>query len=266
MGMRYNPPPNWPQPPAGWQPPPGWAPDPAWGPAPPGWQLWIAAPGFAGTPHAAPQNNGTAMVAVAAATCGLAGFVPPLWASRQRPEDAPFRRRMYLVAGALFGLMVVGVSLIALAEEDASGSPTGPLSDLAGAILLVNLVVAVTVAVLVRKTGADPLLPGVAEGLARRRLREQYRQLATSDPALAHSLGVGRPDLPRNLDDGGLLDLNAIPPDSLGSLAGLSADEVDRVVDARQRLGRFTSIDELAVYAELPDTTVVRLRECAVFL
>lgn len=39
--MRYDPPPNWPQPPAGWTPPPGWEPDPDWGPAPPGWQVWV---------------------------------------------------------------------------------------------------------------------------------------------------------------------------------------------------------------------------------
>lgn len=39
--MRFNPPPNWPEPPKGWAPPPGWQPDPAWGPAPEGWQLWV---------------------------------------------------------------------------------------------------------------------------------------------------------------------------------------------------------------------------------
>jgi hypothetical protein len=39
--MKFNPPPNWPQPPAGWRPPPGWQPDPSW-PAPPaGWPLWV---------------------------------------------------------------------------------------------------------------------------------------------------------------------------------------------------------------------------------
>lgn len=41
--MRYNPPPNWPQPPAGWTPPKDWQPDPAWGPAPAGHQLWVPA-------------------------------------------------------------------------------------------------------------------------------------------------------------------------------------------------------------------------------
>jgi hypothetical protein len=39
--MRFNPPPNWPQPPAGWAPPPGWNPDPSWPPPPAGWDLWI---------------------------------------------------------------------------------------------------------------------------------------------------------------------------------------------------------------------------------
>lgn len=43
--MRFNPPPEWPQPPAGWRPPVGWAPDPEW-PAPPdGWRLWLPAEG-----------------------------------------------------------------------------------------------------------------------------------------------------------------------------------------------------------------------------
>lgn len=41
MTMRWNPPPNWPQPDAGWTPPPGWEPPVEWGPAPIGWPLWV---------------------------------------------------------------------------------------------------------------------------------------------------------------------------------------------------------------------------------
>lgn len=40
--MRFNPPPNWPQPRPGWSPPPGWKPDPSWPQPPQGWQVWIA--------------------------------------------------------------------------------------------------------------------------------------------------------------------------------------------------------------------------------
>lgn len=39
--MRFNTPPNWPQPPPGWVPDPQWRPDPAWPAAPPGWTFWI---------------------------------------------------------------------------------------------------------------------------------------------------------------------------------------------------------------------------------
>jgi hypothetical protein len=41
VGLRFNPPPNWPPPPPGFVPPPRWQPDPAWPAPPPGWQLWV---------------------------------------------------------------------------------------------------------------------------------------------------------------------------------------------------------------------------------
>lgn len=50
--MRFNPPPNWPQPPKGWTPPPDWEPDPSWGPPPPGHQLWIDDNDAGGGSHA----------------------------------------------------------------------------------------------------------------------------------------------------------------------------------------------------------------------
>lgn len=274
MGMRFNSPPNWPRPPAGWTPPHGWHPEPSWGPAPPGWQFWVEdpttpnRPAMPMTPQAAPQpssNTGHAMVAVAAASCGLAGFVPPLWAAKQRPHDAPFRRRMHAAAAGLFALIVAAMILVAAADEDASGSPTGFLGDLGGTLLVINLILAVTLAALVRNTRPSTELPGVGEARMRRQLRDQYRKLAIADPSLARSIGVGRPDLPRNFDDGGLLDLNALPAHQLVPLTGLSAEEARRVVEARQQLGRFVSLDEVAIYADLPHTTVDALRERALF-
>jgi hypothetical protein len=41
VGLRFNPPPNWPPPPPGFVPPPRWQPDPDWPPPPPGWRLWV---------------------------------------------------------------------------------------------------------------------------------------------------------------------------------------------------------------------------------
>ncbi|MBR7835817.1 hypothetical protein KDL01_21265, partial [Actinospica durhamensis] len=51
--MKFNPPPNWPQPVAGWSPPPGWKPDPSWPKPPPGWQLWIEEDEFVISPFRA---------------------------------------------------------------------------------------------------------------------------------------------------------------------------------------------------------------------
>jgi Domain of unknown function (DUF4190)/Septum formation len=41
MGLRFNPPAEWPAAPEGFVPPAGWQPDPSWPSAPPGWQLWV---------------------------------------------------------------------------------------------------------------------------------------------------------------------------------------------------------------------------------
>lgn len=51
-GVRFNPPPGWPNPPEGWTPPTGWTPDPAWPDPPDGWVLWISADVEPETPSA----------------------------------------------------------------------------------------------------------------------------------------------------------------------------------------------------------------------
>lgn len=67
-----------------------------------------------------------------------------------------------------------------------------------------------------------------------RTLREQARQFAAFDPAQARRLGVGRPDLVRPFDDGGLVDLNHAPGHELARLPGITPEAAHRIV-----LGRF---------------------------
>jgi DNA uptake protein ComE-like DNA-binding protein len=102
--------------------------------------------------------------------------------------------------------------------------------------------------------------------LAKRDQRLQYRQLVSRDPALAASMRVGRPDLGREYDDGGLVDVNSIPAEGLQRFAGLSPDEAAEVVRARKQLGRFGSLDELEAFANLSQSTLTRLREVAIFV
>jgi hypothetical protein len=108
--------------------------------------------------------------------------------------------------------------------------------------------------------------PAVAAALAARERRERARAILTSDPALGRELRIGRPDLPRQFEDGGLVDVNHVPAQVLVDRLGLSEEEAARVVGARAQLGRYSSPAELAVYAELPDAAVEAVRDRLLFL
>jgi DNA uptake protein ComE-like DNA-binding protein len=100
----------------------------------------------------------------------------------------------------------------------------------------------------------------------RRALREQARTLATEDPALAVELRIGRPDIPRRYDDGGLIDVNHAPAPTLALLPGMSDDLVERIVQVREEQGGFVSVEELAVDVDLPPDLVQRIAEYTIFI
>lgn len=100
----------------------------------------------------------------------------------------------------------------------------------------------------------------------RRTLREEARALAAEDPALAHELRIGRPDLPRGYDDGGLIDVNHAPPATLALLPGLDEEVIERLVAYRAEHGGFISAEELAVDIDLPPALLPQISEYAVFL
>jgi hypothetical protein len=87
------------------------------------------------------------------------------------------------------------------------------------------------------------------------------RRLQQDNPVLAQELKIGRPDLPRGYDDGGLVDVNYVPAAILASHLGLTPAEVTAVITARDKLGRFSSIDELSAYADLPPGRLDGLRD-----
>jgi DNA uptake protein ComE-like DNA-binding protein len=107
-------------------------------------------------------------------------------------------------------------------------------------------------------------LPGATEQLARRELREQYRQLVERDRSLASSMMVGRPDVRRDYDDGGLLDLNSLSAEALRMYGPLSVEEATRLVEVRGQLGRFVDLNEVTAYVPLSESTIARLRESSV--
>lgn len=100
----------------------------------------------------------------------------------------------------------------------------------------------------------------------RRGLRDEARALVAEDPALAHELRIGRPDLPRTYDDGGLVDVNHVPAATLALLPGLTQELVERIVRVRERQGGFVSCEEMAVDTDLPPDLVPRLLDFTIFV
>lgn len=105
----------------------------------------------------------------------------------------------------------------------------------------------------------------VTEAKSRIDRRKEARQLAGSNPALARELKIGRPDLPRDYDDGGLVDVNHVPGPVLAAQLSLTPAELTGVLAARDRLGRFGSADELCAYTDLSPDRVDELRDLMLF-
>jgi DNA uptake protein ComE-like DNA-binding protein len=112
----------------------------------------------------------------------------------------------------------------------------------------------------------DANAQAIAAANMRRELRRQAREHAAKDLALARELRIGRPDLPREYDDGGLVDLNSAPAPVIADLCGLEPAQAGRIVQARQAAGRFASVEDVFSWTELPVDTWDRLRDRSVTL
>jgi hypothetical protein len=105
----------------------------------------------------------------------------------------------------------------------------------------------------------------VADAKSRIERRNEARHLVATNPALARDLRIGRPDLARNYDDGGLVDVNHVPGLFLGTALGLRRQEIADVLAAREQLGRFSSADEVCAYTQLSPDRVDELRDLMIF-
>nr|WP_243708611.1 helix-hairpin-helix domain-containing protein [Actinomadura sp. GC306] len=100
--------------------------------------------------------------------------------------------------------------------------------------------------------------------IERRVRRDQARSLVTHYPAIARVLRIGRPDLPRRFDDGGLIDVNSAPEGLLASLPGLDSYHAKLLVLARTAQGSFASVDDLVRREVLPSWAVHGLHDVLV--
>jgi hypothetical protein len=199
---------------------------------------------------------------------GFLSFVPFLAYAviQRRPKD------WAVFAAYLAATVAMIVALAAVNSNSGAGAGVG------GFIVALAGCAAVHAAIVFRPSrGLSPLgtsIPlsprqrnrqAVAQAQGRIERRKDARHLVATNPSLARDLRIGRPDLPREYDDGGLVDVNHVPAAVLAGPLGLSAAEVSDVLAARDKLGRFSSADELCAYTSLTPDRVDELRELMIF-
>ena len=188
----------------------------------------------------------------------LLAFVPFL-----RIALARGRARDWAVFAGYLASTVIVISAAA-SNNDAAGA-------VAGTMAIVVAVVATVHAFVAFRPCSETVGGSAASELAlttartRMRRREQARELAASNPVLARELGVGRPDVPHDYDDGGLVDVNHVPGQVLQESLGLTAAESAAIITVREQLGRFSGPEELTAYTELAPDRVDALRDWMLF-
>ncbi|WP_433228618.1 BTAD domain-containing putative transcriptional regulator [Actinomadura formosensis] len=190
------------------------------------------------------------------------GFGIVTWALLAYYAERRRSRPLALMAAGY--LMLTGVFLVGATsgDPDQTGWWDGPIFL---ALLTTMFGGAVHLAVLTADPQWSPRHGGVpvlnVQLIERRVRREQARSLAAHHPSIARRLGVGRPDLPRAFDDGGLADVNSAPEHVLASLPGLDPYHAKLIVLARTAHGPFVAVDDLATREILPYQAVYALRD-----
>jgi DNA uptake protein ComE-like DNA-binding protein len=188
---------------------------------------------------------------------GIFAFVPFLYLALVRRQ----RRDWLICAGYMAAVIITGVAFAALPDKPGQNF-AGALAVLLVGVGTVHSLVALRPGAMARDRAWQQVeqqaeaSQHLALQTARNRIhqRAEVRKLVADNPVLARELLVGRPDLPRTFDDGGLVDVNHVGPEVLAWHLGLSPAEAQAVVAARDQLGRFTSCAEVSTYASLhPD-------------
>jgi len=117
-----------------------------------------------------------------------------------------------------------------------------------------------------QKVQDGPVVTAEDEARGRLRRRSKARKLLIDNPPLAQELRIGRPDLSTNFDDGGLIDVNHVPENYLTSLPGFDNELARKVVELRETVGGFDSLDDMGVLLNLAPQRLDSARERAIFI
>jgi DNA uptake protein ComE-like DNA-binding protein len=189
-----------------------------------------------------------------------------------RQAIATGRRKDWLVTLGYLGTTVVMLVLVSTDQSPDPDAAGGIIQTIGGglAILLMGGGAAHAATIYRSPDGppslaADPSLAALATAKEAAARRDKARRIAETDPALARDLKIGRPDLQRTFDDGGLVDVNHLSAEYLVDALDWTPAEARAVIDARTELGGFSSSAEVSAYAAIDPDRVDAVADLLVF-
>ena len=151
--------------------------------------------------------------------------------------------------------MCICIAVLAASLAPSPGQPYRPVGGVLGSL---GLIVSVWFIWLAFQTS-------ISDSKNRIRVREKARRMVAKKPQLADELGIGRPDLYREYDDGGLIDVNHVPEGYLLHLPGVDKELAHRIVEMRNGVGGFTSVGDLEITLDLEPGSLNRAKGLILF-
>jgi len=175
------------------------------------------------------------------------------------------RRPLWILFGVLWSAIVVaGFVANSVTKSGNSGN-----NDFAGFLLILGWVGAVATSFAIRSSYERQMSSDLerATESAEQRLADRRRalEMARRNPALAREVGIGRPDA-HGAADAGLVDVNNAGVTALLKLPGVDGDLATQIVETREKVGGFSSLEDCGLTLDLDGGIVEGLRGKVVFL
>jgi DNA uptake protein ComE-like DNA-binding protein len=175
------------------------------------------------------------------------------------------RRPLWIALGLLWTAIIIA----AFAVNATTVSGQHGNNDSAGGLFILGWVGAIATSFIIRpayqRQMGSRLEKAIEEGEQRLSDQRRAERLAQHDPRLAKEIGVGRPDRP-GAADSGLVDVNNASVTALLKLPGIDGDLATEICECREKVGGFSSLDDLGATLDIDGGVVEGLRDKVVFL
>lgn len=172
------------------------------------------------------------------------------------------RRSVWILLGVLWSAIIVAGFV-----ANSAGHPGN--NDFAGFLFILGWVGAIATSFSIRPAYDRQMSSELerATEAAEQRLMDRRRalEIARRDPTLAQEVGIGRPDQ-HGAADAGLVDVNNAGVTALLKLPGVDGDLATEIIETREKVGGFSSLEDCGATLDLDGGIVEGLRGKVVFL